>query len=366
MSNRKLLFISVLFSLGLLEFGLYLASELGILSIEQPSYSIDHVVPFWVNNNEHFGVWHPSNDKYTHSKTCFKLEYRSNSWGMRDRKRELKSAGSRVVVLGDSFVEGFGIEREKRFTDMLEQRTGYEHLNFGTSGHFGPTQYSLLYQHLASRFEHDRVIVAILPNNDFKDDDFERGKRKYSSHYRPYFVGSYPDYKLVYFREDLNLPQAKLWIKYVRGWLREFTYMGRVYEYFKALQRHAEADMDVAAPQPQAGRVGSKYYDFSEKEFELMRFSLERIVKLAGNRKVLFVTMPRSSDFMRYKQDGPAPLAQRLGALADFIGASYIDLLPLMSHAAPDHYRYFLTCDDHWNGVGNKAAADFIQQSPLY
>jgi hypothetical protein len=366
MSNRKLLLLSVLFSLGLLEFGLYLASEFRILGIERPSYSLDHVVPFWVNNNEHFGVWHPPNDKYTHSKACFKLEYRSNSWGARDRERGLKSSSSRVVVLGDSFVEGFGIAREQRFTDILEQRTGMEHLNFGTSGHFGPTQYSLLYQHLASRFEHDRVIVGILPNNDFKDDDYERGKRKYSSHYRPYYVGSYPDYRLVYYREDLDLPRVKLWPKYVQGWLREFTYMGRAYEYMKALQRHAEAEQEVAPARPRSGRVGSRYYDFSDREFDLMRYSLERIVRLAGDRKVLFVTFPRSMDFMRYRQDGPPPLARRLGELADSIGAQYLDLLPLMAAGGQDYSEYFLSCDDHWNGHGNSTAADFIQQSPLY
>jgi len=214
------------------------------------------------------------------------------------------------------------------------------------------------------------VIVAILPNNDFKDDDFERGKRKYSSHYRPYYVGSYPDYKLVYFRKNLDLPKAKLWIKYTQGWLREFTYMGRIYEYFKALREHVEAEREVASAsasaRPQVGRAGSKFYDFTDSEFNRMRFSLERIVKLAGKRKVLFVTIPRNSDFLRYAQDGPAPLAQRLGKLADSVGAFYMDLLSLMAGATKEHSNYFLSCDDHWNGIGNTTAADFIQQSPLY
>jgi hypothetical protein len=365
MSNRKLLFFSILFSLGLLEFGLYAASEMGILKIEKPSYSLDSVVPFWVNNNEHFGVWHLPNYRYSHSKSCFELEYRSNSWGARDRERELKSDKSRVVVLGDSFVEGFGIEREKRFSDVLERRTGLEHLNFGTSGHFGPTQYSLLYEHLALRFDHDKVIVAILPNNDFKDDDYERGKRKYSSHYRPYFIGTYPDYKLIYFRENLDLPKAKLWPKYVQGWLREFTYMGRVYEYFRALQRYAEAERELAEVKPQAG-LGSKFYDFTEKEFNLMRFSLERIVRLAGKREVLFITIPRASDFLRYDHDGPSPLAKRIGDLADSIGAKYVDLLSLMAEHENDRSKYFISCDDHWNGYGNDVAADFILKSSLY
>jgi lysophospholipase L1-like esterase len=366
MSNKKLLLFSTLLSFGLLEFGLYLASDMEILKIERPSYSFDHVVPFWVNNNEHFGVWHPPNDKYSHHKSCFKVEYRSNSWGARDRERELESGNSRVVVLGDSFVEGYGVERDQRLSDILEKRTGMEHLNFGTSGHFGPTQYGLLYEHLATRFDHDRVIVAILPNNDFKDDSYEQGKRKYSSHYRPYYVGEYPNYQLIYHREDLGLPKVKLWFKYIRGWLREFTYMGRTYEYIRALQRYAEAERELAEKNPVTGRAESNFYDFTDKEFNLMRYSLERIVKLAGKRKVLFVTIPRESDFVRYDRDGPSPLAQRLDDLARSIGAEYLDLLPQMAQAEIDRSKYFLSCDDHWSRYGNETAADLIQKSSLY
>ncbi len=366
MSNKKLLFFSILFSLSLFEFGLYVATKAGILKIEEPSYSLEYVVPFWVNNNKDFGVWHLPNYRYHHSKSCFDVEYRSNSWGARDRERELKSDKSRVVVLGDSFVEGFGVEREERFSDILEKRTGLEHLNFGTSGHFGPTQYSLLYEHLAMRFEHDKVIVAILPDNDFKDDSYERGKRKYSSHYRPYFVGKYPDYKLVYFREDLDLPKAKIWAKYIQGWLREFTYIGRTYEYFSALRRFAETEQELSEFEIKSKRLSSMFYDFTDEEFDLMRFSLERIVRLAGDRKVLFITIPRASDFTRYDKDGPSPLARRLEELAKSIGAEYLDLLSLMAQAETDRSKFFLRCDDHWNGYGNMSAADFIQGSSLY
>ncbi|HCU24021.1 MAG TPA: hypothetical protein DF383_03310, partial [Deltaproteobacteria bacterium] len=89
------------------------------------------------------------------------------SFGMRDKDRTLISKQSRTVMLGDSFIEGYGIPEGKRISDLLEKWRGTEHLNFGTAGDFGPTQYYLLYKNLAKKFSHDEIIIALYPRNDF-------------------------------------------------------------------------------------------------------------------------------------------------------------------------------------------------------
>ena len=101
-------------------------------------------------------------------------------------------------MIGESFIEGFGLKNSERMSDLLEQKTGIEHLNFATSGHFGRTQYFLLYKHLASSFRHDAVIVGMLPDNDFTDEDPEHGKLNSPDQYRPYFLKVGAEYKLVY------------------------------------------------------------------------------------------------------------------------------------------------------------------------
>jgi hypothetical protein len=72
--------------------------------------------------------------------TYFDVVRRSNSYGARDIERSPRSTTPRAVVLGDSFVEGIGVELGERVTDLLEKGSGAEYLNFGTAGNFSSIQ----------------------------------------------------------------------------------------------------------------------------------------------------------------------------------------------------------------------------------
>ena len=167
--------VSLALTFILLEVGLAWLCSSGRLKIAKPSYCLSNIGSrFWADSNPFFGVWHDPNSSFKHVSPDYNLTYHANSLGMRDKERALKSHGKkRVVVLGDSFIEGWGVASEDRLSDRLERMTRLEHLNFGTSGSFGPTQYLMLYTHLAKSFEHDALIIAILPDNDFLDDDYE-------------------------------------------------------------------------------------------------------------------------------------------------------------------------------------------------
>ena len=138
-----------------------LESARGPLAPQSPSRSdpkINHFLhqifkPFWSDINPIWGVWHEPLSRYDHVRKCYQTIYTANSHGMRDRERTIKSNKKRIVVLGDSFTEGFGLKRHERWTDQLEEKTQIPHLNFGNAGIFGPTQYSLLYENLVKKFE---------------------------------------------------------------------------------------------------------------------------------------------------------------------------------------------------------------------
>ena len=99
----------------------------------RPTY---HLTPyrFWTDTNPAFGIWHRPNGHFVHQEGCFSLEYSTNSYGARDVERSLHSSQPRAVVLGDSIIEGFGLADQDRLTNILEKRTGREHLNFGVGG----------------------------------------------------------------------------------------------------------------------------------------------------------------------------------------------------------------------------------------
>ena len=159
----------------------------------RPTYHVSK--PFWGDINPVFGIWHYPDGVFYHQGACFDVTYHTNSYGARDVERSLHASQPRTVMLGDSFVEGLDSSDRQRLTSLLEQQTGREHLNFGTSGGFSPLQYALLYRSLASRFDHNLVVVGVFPDNDFHEMDAAWLEKNYAGEYRPYYA---PDLLVKY------------------------------------------------------------------------------------------------------------------------------------------------------------------------
>ncbi len=71
-----------------------------------------------------------------------------------------KTTPTRIVFLGDSHTEGFGVETEERFSDLIADRTdGVESYNFGIRGS-GIDQHVLMYEKIASDYDHDIVCFS--------------------------------------------------------------------------------------------------------------------------------------------------------------------------------------------------------------
>jgi hypothetical protein len=111
--------ISVGVFLIFLEIGSFVAIKAGWFDVELPGYSLSGSDFFWKIINPNFGVWHEANDTMAHRGRCYDVTYKSNSLGMRDNEIAKVARGHRVVVLGDSFVDGWGVDFGQRFTETL-------------------------------------------------------------------------------------------------------------------------------------------------------------------------------------------------------------------------------------------------------
>jgi len=342
------------------EIALHLAVRAGVVHFSLPSYSTANVQPFWQILSHDFGVWHPANGRYHHSKVCFEVTYTANSHGMRDREVDVASQLPRVVVLGDSFVEGWGVEHGDRFTERLEQLTGIQHLNFGTSGGFGLTQSYMLYKTLASKFDHQAVILSVLPDNDFEEDRPPRTDRGAAGPYRPFLTGEYPNYELRYAADD-----------YWRRWLKEIPIEPVLNEFWLTFRSRYELRAQLAdridafsrrssdRESPTKVRGFAGYFDYESDEFNRLRFAIEQIKAIAGDRPMLVFTIPRPRDFWRAAAVPEVPpLTRQIKELSSRLGITYIDLLEAMQHT--EWKRYFFTCDGHWSRDGHQAAAAIL------
>jgi hypothetical protein len=350
---RKTKTIICLFSLAFLELLVRLIVAAGLLPLRY--YPVTHDPQFWAYTDESVGMWKVPDTQFKHESSCFSVIYESNNMGARDIERNSSADGKhRTLVLGDSFVEGWGVSAEQRFSNLLEQRTGDEHMNFGASGGFGTIKEWLLYEKWGGVYEHSEVMLFVLPYNDFDDNN----PKSYSSDlYRPYLRDGQNGPEVYYPVEfDSRDTERRSTGKVIRNRI----YMGShliniLISGIKAIDINKEVRIPV-----------SRYLSYTEAELETMLYTLRQIRDLAGDRPFSIFLIPRGYDIeMAAEREQPAPLVLAMQQFADANENTWFtDLLPVFAADAKTHQRtaadYTLGCDGHWSGLGHDIAANAV------
>jgi hypothetical protein len=313
----------------------------------KPTYHVNFN-SFWADINPDFGVWHRPNGHFYHQGGCFNVQYTTNSYGARDVERSLHSSQPRTVVLGDSFVEGLGLPDQDRLTNILEKDTGHEYLNFGTGGDFGPLQYALLYKTLAAKFDHNLVLVGVLPDNDFRDMSLEWGKVHHAGRYRPYYAD---DFSIVYTGQVQPTAGEGFWDR-VEAVLRAYLASYHVGQFL-----YSSMYWRMATPY-------SGYNDYTDVDFARLKRALADIKSTADSRhaQMAVFLIPTVKDFQRLHQSGANRVGPAVLSWGQANGIPVKDLLPEMDARSGGDYRtYFLSCDGHWTKKGSAMAAQILE-----
>lgn len=115
----------------------------------------------------------------------FSVQVRINSDGLRDREYPVERVPGkhRMLVLGDSFAWGYGVEQQEVFSELIEKsRPDWEIINSGVSG-YGTDQEYLYYKLRGSKYHPDVVLVLFVNN----DPDNSTSAAQYA-HNKPLFV----------------------------------------------------------------------------------------------------------------------------------------------------------------------------------
>lgn len=92
-----------------------------------------------------------------------------NSIGLRDKEIQAKS-NKRILLVGDSFVFGYGVEDGQKLGTLLEKKIGFEVINAG----FIDTGPDVSYLYTKTRglaLKPDLIVLSIFPMNDLADLD---------------------------------------------------------------------------------------------------------------------------------------------------------------------------------------------------
>jgi len=108
----------------------------------------------------------------------FNVTIRSNSYGFRDTEYQIsRQAGvKRVIVLGDSYTWGWGVEQEETFCEIAERAMkNTEFINLGHNA-YGTAQEYLIFKKWGIKFSPDLTVLAFY-YNDLDDNYSESLKR---------------------------------------------------------------------------------------------------------------------------------------------------------------------------------------------
>ncbi len=106
-----------------------------------------------------------------------------NSRGFRDKEHSPLKATPRILFLGDSFVWGYDVAQEERFTEKLQRKLpGMEVVNLGVSG-YGTDQEWLLLQEEYGYYQPD-IVCLMVSSNDRRDNSSNSAY----GYCKPYFL----------------------------------------------------------------------------------------------------------------------------------------------------------------------------------
>ncbi len=351
-----------------------------------------------------------------------------NSQGLRDVERAGydKAAGVfRILLLGDSYVEGLRVPLEQTFGKTLEAELNasapagqrYEVVNAGVSG-WGTDQQLLWLRHEGAKYQPDLVLLSFFPGNDFQNISETLEVANMGRVQKPFFQHTAEGLTLRYHPFDPEtVPQpappadlietaptrAAQRLAGLRAWLSQHS----------ALHRFVATTVDEAAPPlalrlagwglidaPRAAavaRMGPQYIPVAYGIYrqplaadwveavalagDLVETMVEDVNELGGRLAVVSVPAPEQVNPERWQravqrysamQTGQWDLEQPSRAaqqVAEQAGVPFLDLLPIFREAATSSEPLHLSVDGHWTPAGERlageAVADFLRASGL-
>lgn len=267
----------------------------------------------------------------------FQIQVSTNTMGLRDQEYPLERTGKkRMLVLGDSFVWGFGVQGPERFTEILEQRhPDWEIINAGTSG-YGTDQEYLYYLKKGQAFKAD-VVVLLLYYNDFEN-NFRREQYFYS---KPYFTLDDKGQLQVH---NQPVPAATL-SQRLNHHIETQTVMIRRLVGLGVLIQHA-----VMKPFMNEGDLRytggfTQFRDSHEITDALLR-ALKTAVEANGSQFVVFASPIRPG------------LKRNLEELTQDGSWNYLNLDPYIDGKEA---QLLIPGDEHWNAAGHGLVADVME-----
>jgi len=355
--------IVLIFSIEILSF---ISTKFNLLIINHEPAYVHKQGNKWRVENTPWGAWHKPNFKDQHSTECFDTNYQSNNLGARDNENYNKNLPKNsIVLIGDSFAEGYGVNLKNIFPEILEKKTNRKVLNFGSSGNFGAVQAQILYNNLASNLPHNELIYFFLPNNDFTDND----KRYWmdivhGSRFRPYFKKiNEKNYDIFYPSQNVQnkfLINVKsfLFLR-LKSFLIQYTYTANTLRSINAILTKVNADKSTIISNPNLGT--SYFFDDKEAINGAIFFSKKLLSEAVYLKRRIIVIIPTLIDIDLIQNGKSYKNLKWYQDLKQVSLETNTEFIDLANYFKKEEYKKMIfSCDFHWNVFGHKEVVNLI------
>jgi hypothetical protein len=334
-----------------------LAAE-GLFRLLAPGY-----VPTTWRERELFCVhdaelgWRPRPDvRARHQRFGFSVEVAQNRLGLRAPDGvglEARPGVTRCLVLGDSFVWGFGVAQDELLTAPgVHGCPGLELVNLGVSG-YSTDQELLLYERLGGRFAADHVAVVVTPYNDPRHN---LAAEAYG-HPKPYFTAE--DGRLVLHHDHLRAPV----LPGIRAWVRTRSALANALDARLRARREARSPALRAeqARGPLLGPDGLAPADLAGVDLTARLLDRLRARAAAHGRTFLVVLAPSKPHALAGSPDNH-PIAVLLRERLAALGVDCIDPHPSFLARSRAGDTLFNPRDRHLNAAGHALLAEVLSE----
>jgi hypothetical protein len=276
--------------------------------------------------------------------------------GFRNR-RDLDLAD--IVVLGDSYIEGYMMPEAFTVTTRLSQLQGKVVANLGHSG-YGPQQELVVLKRYGFSLHPKTVIWAFFEGNDFDDLDYYDKQRRQETN---------PFWQTIWYRSFTRNALAQL-IYPTRGCIRSSTIEGLQARF---TDRQNQTSPVFFAP--------SEVQHLSEEKLSKTIVHIGEAARLCRERDIQFVVVFIPEKYRVYRglrnvelasgairswqvSSLPDELGRRLAELD--LGIQYVDLTRPLQEASQTGIATYLADDTHWTEAGNQLVAETLDRTLRY
>jgi hypothetical protein len=269
----------------------------------------------------------------------FSISVSNNSRGLRDDEYPLERTGKkRMLVLGDSFGWGFGVELHQRFSEILEARhSDWEIINASVSGYSTDQEYLYL-KDRGWAFRPD-VVLLLMYENDF----LGNVESLHTGYFKPCFVVNEGRLELT------NVPVP------TQNWRQrlEIVILGKTYLFQKMYLGGRTFLAQIAArwaPNSEGG--------FRQRQLQITPRLLQALNELCRDKQSTLVIASFGLD------------PEQTDCVKAVCASQTIPLLLLDPALTAGRESITFPNNPHWNATGHRLAADaldaFLRQQGIF